>query len=51
LKEGEIMNTCGECNFYKDGKCLKSGFLGCKNEDLISVDVNELACDSFVDSE
>jgi len=38
------MNTCGECNWFSNGKCMQSGFLGCKDEGLLKVKDTDVAC-------
>jgi hypothetical protein len=39
------------CNAYQEGKCLMSGFVGCNEGDLLSVNTNDLSCNSFEERE
>lgn len=41
------MNTCGECDFFNNGKCMASGFLGCTENDLLIVKSTDGACDTY----
>ena len=45
------MNTCGECSSYNEGKCSLSGYSGCEKVDLLTVGIDEIACDSFSEVE
>lgn len=39
--------TCEDCKSLNDGKCYQSGYLGCQEEDLLRVNKQDLACESF----
>jgi len=41
------MNTCGTCESFRNGICIMSGFIGCKDDDFLKVKETDISCDSY----